>query len=66
LLALEDPSRYDEAVEAARRGLSLDPPPQLRPLGHYVLADLYNRLGQPEDAQRELALARRAQGGHNR
>ena len=31
---------------------------ELSPLGHYVLADVYNRRGQPGDAAREVALAR--------
>ncbi|MDX1385309.1 MAG: tetratricopeptide repeat protein, partial [Thermoanaerobaculia bacterium] len=61
LLLLEDPARYEEAVAAARRGLELEPEAEVRALGHFVLADLYNRLGRPQDAQRELDLARQAQ-----
>ena len=61
LLALDNPAGYAEAEAAARRGLELDPPAQLRPLAHYVLANIYNRLGRPEDAQREAALARQAE-----
>ena len=61
LVALEDPAVYAEAEAAARRGLGLDPPPELRPLAHYVLADIYNRLGRPADVQRQLALAREAE-----
>jgi hypothetical protein len=33
----------------------------VRALGHFVLADVYNRQGRAQDAQRELTLARRAQ-----
>lgn len=61
LLALDDPALYSEVEQAARDGLSLDPPPELRPLAHYVLADVYNRLGRPQDVERELALAREAE-----
>lgn len=61
LLALERPDDYPEAEAEARRGLALDPPAQLRALAHYVLADIYNRLGRPEEAQREVALARQAE-----
>jgi len=61
LLMLNDPATYEEAVAAARRGLELQPEAQVRALGHFVLADVYNRLGRPQDAQRELALGRQAQ-----
>ncbi len=61
LLLLNDATRYEEAGEAARRGLALQPEASVRALGHFVLADVYNRLGRPQDAARELALARQAQ-----
>ena len=61
LLALEDPSTYSDAEAAARRGITLGTPPELLPLAHYVLADIYNRLGRPEDVERELSLARQAE-----
>lgn len=61
LLALEDPSSYAEIEEHARLGLSRQPPASLRPLGHYVLADVYTRLDRPRDAQRQLQLAREAE-----
>jgi len=66
LLALDDPALYSETEQAARDGLSLDPPPELRPLAHYVLADIYNRLGRPQDVERELALARAAEAAIRR
>jgi arylsulfatase A-like enzyme/cytochrome c-type biogenesis protein CcmH/NrfG len=47
------------AEAAAEKGLALDPDPAIAPLGHYVLADVYNRLGRPDDAARQVALARR-------
>jgi arylsulfatase A-like enzyme/Tfp pilus assembly protein PilF len=55
---LDRGERLQEAVELARKGLSLHPRPELAPLGHYVLADLYSRLGRSADAQREAALGR--------
>jgi arylsulfatase A-like enzyme/Tfp pilus assembly protein PilF len=61
LLLLDDPTRYEEAGAAARRGLALGPEASVRALGHFVLADVYNRLGRTADAERELALARQAQ-----
>ncbi len=57
-LYLDRGERYDEAVALARRGLALGPSREFAPLGHYVLADLFNRLGRPEDARRELEAGR--------
>ena len=48
----------DQAAQHAREGLKLSPDGELSPLGHYVLADVYNRRGQPGDAAREVAIAR--------
>ncbi len=45
-------------MELARTGLELDPGADMAPMGHYLLADIFTRLGQPEAAQRELATAR--------
>jgi arylsulfatase A-like enzyme/Tfp pilus assembly protein PilF len=47
------------AEEAARKGVSLEADDEIAPLGHYVLADVYNRLGRPQDAAREAAEGRR-------
>ena len=47
------------AIDIARKGLSLAPDSPYAPLGHYVIADIYNRLGQPELARREAAIGRR-------
>jgi arylsulfatase A-like enzyme/predicted Zn-dependent protease len=57
--ALLDAGRLREAEEAARHGLGAHPEANVAPLGHYVLADVYARLGRPADAARELATARR-------
>ena len=47
------------AIAIARKGLELAPDSPYAPLGHYVIADIYNRLGQPDLAQREAAIGRR-------
>ena len=48
---------FAKAVELARQGLAAKPTPDIAELAHYVLADLYNRLGRPQDAAREVAAA---------
>jgi tetratricopeptide (TPR) repeat protein len=63
---------FSEAVGFARKALEVAPRSQIAPLAHYVLADLYNRLGRPQDAAREVGLGRalesrssRAPGGQD-
>jgi arylsulfatase A-like enzyme/Tfp pilus assembly protein PilF len=51
--------RLDEAADLARRGLQAQPVSDVAPLGHYVLADVYNRRGEPAKAQEELSKARK-------
>jgi len=51
--------RLDAAQDLARRGLQAENPSELAPLGHYVLADVYNRRGERAKAQAEVAAARR-------
>jgi len=53
----------DRALRSAQRGIELDPEPALAPFGHFILADLYERMGRSADAARELALAQRLQAG---
>ena len=48
----------DEAAELAKKGLDGDPHSPVAPLGHYVLADVFERRGQPALAQQELSAAR--------
>jgi arylsulfatase A-like enzyme/Flp pilus assembly protein TadD len=48
----------NEAARLAQEGLKLAPASEMAPLGHYVLADVYNRRGRPGDAAREVAMAR--------
>jgi arylsulfatase A-like enzyme/Tfp pilus assembly protein PilF len=59
---LLDLGRLDGAETAARKGLESNPDPRMAPLGHYVLADVYNRRGQPARAEAEVAKARRLEG----
>jgi arylsulfatase A-like enzyme/tetratricopeptide (TPR) repeat protein len=51
-------ANIDEAARLARKGLELAPDSEMAPLGHYVLADIYNRRGQAGESAREVALAR--------
>src|SRR5262245_43013180 len=48
---------------AALKGLASDPDPEMRPLGHYVLADIYTRTGREREAARQVALGRRLERG---
>jgi choline-sulfatase len=51
------------ALDLTRKGLALKvEEPAMAPFGHFLLADIYNRLGRFADAERELAVARRLQG----
>ena len=47
------------AEQWARAGLKNKPEPRLAPLGHYVLADVYERQGRAADARREVQAALR-------
>ncbi|MGH9460809.1 MAG: sulfatase-like hydrolase/transferase, partial [Vicinamibacteria bacterium] len=57
-----DTGDLERALELAKRGIELDPEPSMAPLGHFILADVYNRMGRPQDAERELSEARRLEG----
>ncbi len=48
----------DEAVRLANKGLEVGPTSDYAPLGHYVLADIYNQQGRRADADRHAALGR--------
>jgi choline-sulfatase len=47
------------AEAAALKGISLAPDPDIAPLAHYVLSDVYSRLGRSRDAAREAAAGQR-------
>lgn len=55
---LDQGIQLDRAEELARTGLEYEASPGMAPMGHYLLADIYTRLGRPEDAEKELAAAR--------
>ena len=44
--------KLDEALQLTQKGLALDPESEFAPFGHFVLADIYLRLG---DQDRYLA-----------
>jgi arylsulfatase A-like enzyme/tetratricopeptide (TPR) repeat protein len=55
---LDSESNLNEAVRLAQKGLELAPKSEYAPLGHYVLADIYNRQGRGGDAAEELSRGR--------
>jgi arylsulfatase A-like enzyme/Tfp pilus assembly protein PilF len=61
--SLLDAGKLEEAEEAARKGLARNPEPEQAPLGHYILADIYNRRGRREEAARQIAAARKLERG---
>ena len=61
-----DGGRLDEAADLARRGLEAQPVSEVAPLGHYVLADIYNRRGEPTKAQEEVTKARKLEAALRR
>jgi len=64
-LYLDQGRRLDEAITLAQKGLEVAPRSPYAPLGHYVLADLYSRLGRRADAVAEAQRGRalEARGG---
>ena len=52
--ALLDAGDLAAPSEWARAGLTNNPEPRMAPLGHYVLADVYERQGRAADARREV------------
>jgi arylsulfatase A-like enzyme/Tfp pilus assembly protein PilF len=57
-LLLDQGRGFDEAVALARKGLEVAPHSTYAALGHYVLADLYSRLGRAADAAAEAQRGR--------
>ena len=53
---------FNEAIGLARESLALPLRAELQPLAHFVLADLYNRVGRSQDAAREVSAGRRLSG----
>ena len=56
--ALLDAADLAGAEEQARRALAMAPDHYYAPLGHYVLADIYNRQGRPAEAREEARQGR--------
>ena len=52
---------FDEAILLAKEGLKLAPESEYAPLGHFILADIYNRLGQTDKYYEELQKGRQLQ-----
>jgi choline-sulfatase len=55
--ALLDGGNLSGAEQAAKQGLAKSPERSIAPLGHYVLADVYSRLGRENESAREVARA---------
>jgi len=49
---------FDEAICLAKKGLELEPEAESAPLGHYILADIYNRLGRWAECAAEVEKGR--------
>jgi len=49
---------FNEAISLAKKGLELEPEAESAPLGHYVLADIYNRLGRMAEYTAEVEKGR--------
>ena len=61
--ALLDLGELSASEEAARKGMVSNPDREIAPLGHYVLADVYSRMGRSREAAQQLALGRRVERG---
>ena len=59
--ALFDAGDLENAERTARAGLATHPDPDMAPLGHFVLADIFYRKGRQAEADREVAAARSLQ-----
>jgi len=51
----------DEAIRLAKKGLKLAPESEYAPFGHFILADIYNRLGQTDKYYKEMEKGRQLQ-----
>jgi tetratricopeptide (TPR) repeat protein len=56
--ALLDTGDLPGAEAAALKGLRTNDDRSIAPLGHYVLADVYNRMGRLRDAERHASRGR--------
>lgn len=53
--------KYSEAVTLGEKALQLNPEPPVTILAHFVLADLYNRLGEYDKSRRHVAMGKEMQ-----
>jgi choline-sulfatase len=58
--------RLDEAAALASKGLEVAHGSDVAPLGHYVLADVYNRQGRGADARNEVLRAQKLEAALRR
>lgn len=54
---VETGSDLDQAIQLAQKGIDLNKDPDYQPLGHLILADIYNRQGRHDLEQQQLHLA---------
>ena len=59
---LDSGRNFDEAVALARKGAGLGPSPDVAPLAHYVLADIFSRQGRAAESAREASRGRALEG----
>ena len=55
---LDSGRNFEEAIQLAQKGAALGPAPDVAPLAHYVLADIYSRQGRAAESAREAARGR--------
>ena len=51
----------EHQINLAKKGLSLKPDLRTNILGHFVLADIYNRLGRYQESQQHVTKAKQLQ-----
>jgi len=54
---LNEPGRLDEVLELVNKGLELARDPELKALGYFLLADVYDRLSRPDLVRQALEKA---------
>jgi tetratricopeptide (TPR) repeat protein len=59
---LDSNENLEKAIELAHTGLDLGPSPAMAPMGHYLLADIYTRLGRTREASEEVTKAKALEG----
>jgi tetratricopeptide (TPR) repeat protein len=60
-LIMDRGENLDRVEELALQGIEKDPEYRAGPMGHYLLADVYNRQGREAESQRELRRAQQIQ-----